>query len=319
MTGLPSRLREGARQGTATRGHRLEPSGLSRRLAGLAALMALAGCATAPSPVAAPPPSGAPAQVDSPPPGFLYLYGSGEAAALSRQVFHLLADSAIARAKASARTSVVLDQGATLSALRWTDCAGKPPAAVFDADETVLLNLGVEELSARHPGPFDEKQWDRWERTGANAVAAVPGARDAFARMRAAGVTIVINSNRVDVGGSIAALKAAGLGDFVAGDTLYLRDAGGKSGKDARRARIAAHYCVVAMAGDQLGDFSDLFNAIPSVSDRRKAADSGAVAAMWGDGWFVLPNPVYGSGLKGGYDDVFPLNTRWADPGEPKE
>lgn len=319
MTGLPSRLREGARQGTATRGHRLEPSGLSRRLAGLAALMALAGCATAPSPVAAPPPSGAPAQVDSPPPGFLYLYGSGEAAALSRQVFHLLADSAIARAKASARTSVVLDQGATLSALRWTDCAGKPPAAVFDADETVLLNLGVEELSARHPGPFDEKQWDRWERTGANAVAAVPGARDAFARMRAAGVTIVINSNRVDVGGSIAALKAAGLGDFVAGDTLYLRDAGGKSGKDARRARIAAHYCVVAMAGDQLGDFSDLFNAIPSVSDRRKAADSGAIAAMWGDGWFVLPNPVYGSGLKGGYDDVFPLNTRWADPGEPKE
>lgn len=319
MTGLPSRLREGARQGAATRGHRLEPSGLSRRLAGLAALMALAGCATAPSPVEAPPPSGAPAQVDSPPPGFQYLYGSGEAAALSRQVFHLLADSAIARAKASARTSVVLDQGATLSAPRWTDCAGKPPAAVFDADETVLLNLGVEELSARHPGPFDEKQWDRWERTGANAVAAVPGARDAFARMRAAGVAIVINSNRVDVGGSIAALKAAGLGDFVAGDTLYLRDAGGKSGKDARRARIAAHYCVVAMAGDQLGDFSDLFNAIPSVSDRRRAADSGAIAAMWGDGWFVLPNPVYGSGLKGGYDDVFPLSTRWADPGEPKE
>lgn len=319
MTGLPSRLREGARQGTADRTHRLEPSGFSRRLAGLAALMALAGCATAPSPVAAPPPSGAPAQVDNPPPGFQYLYGSGEAAALSRQVFHLLADSAIARARASARTSVVLDQGATLSAPRWTDCAGKPPAAVFDADETVLLNLGVEELSARHPGPFDEKQWDRWERTGANAVAAVPGARDAFARMRAAGVAIVINSNRVDVGGSIAALKAAGLGDFVAGDTLYLRDAGGKSGKDARRARIAAHYCVVAMAGDQLGDFSDLFNAIPSVSDRRKAADSGAIAAMWGDGWFVLPNPVYGSGLKGGYDDVFPLNTRWADPGEPKE
>lgn len=319
MTGLPSHLREGTRQGAATRGHRLEPSGLSRLLAGLAALMALAGCATAPSPVAAPPPSGAPAQVDSPPPGFQYLYGSAEAAALSRQVFHLLADSAIARAKASARTSVVLDQGATLSAPRWTDCAGKPPAAVFDADETVLLNLGVEELSARHPGPFDEKQWDRWERTGANAVAAVPGARDAFARMRAAGVAIVINSNRVDVGGSIAALKAAGLGDFVAGDTVYLRDAGGKSGKDARRARIAAHYCVVVMAGDQLGDFSDLFNAIPSVSDRRRAADSGAIAAMWGDGWFVLPNPVYGSGLKGGYDDVFPLNTRWADPGEPKE
>ena len=30
---------------------------------------------------------------------------------------------------------------------------------------------------------------------------------------------------------------------------------------DGRRATIAAKYCVVAMGGDQLGDFSDLFNA----------------------------------------------------------
>ena len=38
------------------------------------------------------------------------------------------------------------------------------------------------------------------------------------------------------------------------------------------------------------------------------------VAAKWGAGWFVLPNPVYGSSLKGGFDDVFPADKRWAPP-----
>ena len=58
---------------------------------------------------------------------------------------------------------------------------------------------------------------------------------------------------------------------------------------------IAARYCVIAMGGDQLGDFSDLFNTIKSPAERRAATLDGPIAALWGQGWFVLPNPVYGS------------------------
>lgn len=263
---------------------------------------------------ALPPPDGvgAPAAATPLPPQFQYLYGSGEAAAVSRQAFRALVNYATYRRAAG--DSVILKPGATLDTPQWQSCDGKPRAAVFDADETLLLNLGVEALAARNPSaPFDVAQWDRWERTGASAVAPVPGSVEAFAALRAAGIAIVINTNRsaANAAGTIAALKAAGLGDFTLGTDLFLRD--GPSGKDARRTAIAARYCVVAMAGDQLGDFSDLFNAIPSSAERRRAADTGAIAKQWGDGWFVLPNPVYGPSLKGGLDEVFPAAKRWTD------
>ena len=42
------------------------------------------------------------------------------------------------------------------------------------------------------------------------------------------------------------------------------------------------------------------------------------IAGLWGRGWFVLPNPVYGTGLGATYDQTFPPATRWADPQEKK-
>ncbi len=69
------------------------------------------------------------------------------------------------------------------------------------------------------------------------------------------------------------------------------------------------------MAGDQLGDFSDLFNArnLP-VPERRRHAATPPFAALWGQGWFMLSNPVYGPSMRGDFDDVFPADRRWTDP-----
>src|SRR3546814_10267487 len=64
-------------------------------------------------------------------------------------------------------------------------------------------------------------------------------------------------------------LKQAGFGDVAYGDTLWLASAG-EHGKDRRRWAISQQYCVIAQVGDQLGDFTDLFNATtPDVADRR--------------------------------------------------
>ena len=276
-------------------------------------MVLLGGCATqGTAPVATA--AALPVAASTVGPEFQFLYGSAEAAALSRQAFRMLATKAISRTGAQGFDSVVLTPDATLDAPKWVNCGTRPHAAVFDADETVILNYGAEERAARHPGPFDEAEWSLWEQSGMQSVAPVPGAVEAFAAMRKAGITMIINTNRsaANAAGTIAALKFAGLGDFVLGDTLFLKD--GASGKDGRRATISAKYCVVAMAGDQLGDFSDLFAKIASPAVRRAAADSGRIGALWGDGWFVLPNPVYGSALKGGFDDVFPLDKRWAPP-----
>lgn len=288
----------------------------------LASLMALAGCATDRPATLAAPPAAAPEQPAatapaSPPAGMQYLYGSGEASALSMQAFAALLANAAVKVKARPANSVVLAPGATLDIPTFEPCGKKPFAAVFDVDETVILNLGYEYHDATTGKGYDAAAWDAWEKTGMNAVSAVPGAEYALVALRQLGVTVIFNTNRTAANADATrqAIKAAGLGDVVHGETLYLSgdDAMG-SRKDGRRATIAGKYCVIAMGGDQLGDFSDLFNAGLSPQDRRFATTPGPIASLWGNGWFVLPNPVYGSGLKGGFDDVFPMDKRWAPP-----
>lgn len=278
---------------------------MSKRVAIAVALSGLSGCATVPP---APP-----APAAAPPPAMQYLYGSAEAAAASVQAYAALV--AQAEGRAARRASAVLAEGATPAEPRFADCGDKPLAAVFDADETLILNGGYEYDQARRGGAFDSASWDRWEKTGADKVVAVPGAVAALRALRAMGVTPIVNSNRsaANAAASAAALAAAGLGAFRHGETLFLKgDADGKSAKDARRAAIAARWCVIAMAGDQLGDFSDMFAGDPAA--RRALAQSPAIAALWGRGWFVLPNPVYGAGVAGGWDQVFPPDRRWTDP-----
>lgn len=265
-------------------------------------------------------PSGA-AEVTVVPPGMQYLYASGEASAISLQAWQGLVGFVSRQIRARPKDSVVLDEGATLAAPRFVPCGAKPLAVVFDVDETVLLNLGAEYDAAVHPGPFDPKRWDAWERTGAGRIAAVPGAREAIRALRRMGVTVVFNSNRsaANAAQTEAALEGAGLGPATHRQTLWLKgDDNTGSLKDGRRWRIADKYCVVAMAGDQLGDFSDLFNAglaggpSPTISERCAAVSAPPLSSKWGAGWFMLPNPVYGTALRGGVDDVFPPGTRWS-------
>ena len=272
----------------------------------------LAGCATT---GATPQPAAAPA---TPPPAMQWLYGSGEAGALSIQAFHAFRDYALASARNHhARDSVVLAYGATLAAPRWVPCGEKPPAVVLDADETVLLNLGYEYDEARTGRTHNTARRDRYERTGIESVAPVPGAVTALRALRQAGITVIFNTNRMAANAAETerSLDFAGLGPARLGETLFLAGNQTGSGKDGRRALIAERYCVVAMAGDQLGDFSDAFNQRGlAVPDRRRLATSGDIAGLWGNGWFMLPNPVYGPGLRGTFDEVFPADWRWTDP-----
>ncbi|HWI85052.1 MAG TPA: HAD family acid phosphatase [Sphingomonas sp.] len=254
--------------------------------------------------------------------GIQYLYGSAEAAAVTRQTWRILADYVDGQMADGTHKGVVLAPGSTLTDTHFIACESKPVAIVLDVDETSILNLGAEydELIAQRR-TFDPDAWDRWEKGGAAFVVPTPGAREALDRLRDHGVTVIFNTNRaaVNADGAEAALNAAGLGPAEHGETLFLSgdDAGG-SLKDGRRQSIAAKYCVLAMAGDQLGDFSDLFNTEPNgISARRASVAYSAIADMWGNGWFVMPNPVYGSALEGGPDDIFPRDKQWRDPDLP--
>lgn len=278
------------------------------------------------TPMQAPDPgksAGRPAASNVPAPaGMQYLYGSGEAAALSAQAYRALSQhvrlNTDYRQAGIGAISVALSPDATLAAPRFAECGTKPLAIVLDVDETVLLNLGYEADEAARGLSYDDARWRRWEATGTGQVEAVPGAVDALAAARKAGVAVVFVSNRSagNAAATARALEGAGLGQAVPGETLFLRQEGAGSGKDSRRAQVTARYCVVALVGDQLGDFSDLFSDPALTPAQRRAAAGGTqFAPLWGAGWFMLPNPVYGTGLKGGIADVFPANRRWTDPG----
>lgn len=256
------------------------------------------------------------------PPAMQYLYGSGEAAALSYQAYFGLANYIVSMASDRAvghdLRSVVMAPGSTLDKPIFEPCGDKPLAVVLDVDETAALNLGFE-ADAAGGVPYDQARWDAWERTGGNAVVPVPGVLDMARAARAEKVALVFNTNRsaANAAQTAAMLDGLGLGPVAHGDTLWLQGDANSSGggKDARRWAIAKTYCVIAMAGDQLGDFSDLFNAPGQAFDARRASAGGRYASvLWGHGWFMLPNPVYGTAVKGAMGEVFPLDKRWTPP-----
>jgi 5'-nucleotidase (lipoprotein e(P4) family) len=287
----------------------------------LLALLAASACATAPAPVppaSAPAPEAAAQAEPRVPSGMQWLYGSGEGAVSSVQAYHAFRDYVVAAARTRPAQSVVLAEGSTLDNQSFVPCGNRPLAVVLDVDETAIQNLGYEYDEALHGRSFDPQRWNRWEQTGAQAIAPMPGAVTALRAIREAGVTVIFNSNRqaANAAHTEVAINGAGLGPARHGDNLFLQgDIAAGSGKDPRRAAAAARYCVIAMAGDQLGDFSDLFNARSlGVPERRRAAVRGPFASLWGNGWFMLSNPVYGPGLRGDFDDVFPADKRWSDP-----
>jgi 5'-nucleotidase (lipoprotein e(P4) family) len=291
-----------------------------RRFAIGATALLLAGCASAPTEVAtAPaPPAAAPAEAAKPPVALQYLYGSPEAAVAVRATNARIADYGVWRAKQRPQDSVVLAPGAGVDAPAFEPCGTKPYAAVFDADETLIWNLGPMRYFAEKGTAFDPKIWDQWEKTGAGKAVAMPGTVEMVTRLRAAGITVIANTNRsaANAKGSEDTLRAAGLGEFKHGETLFLMgdDATGSS-KDGRRAAIASKYCVIILAGDQLGDFSQQFNVKDLPAAQRMAlATSAGAAALWDKGWFLFPNPVYGPWEKMGWGDIFPSDKNW----EPK-
>ena len=263
------------------------------RLVGITMTLLLAGCASAPAEVATTPPPPAtavPVEAAKPPVALQYLYGSPEAAAAVRATNRRIADYGVWRITARPKDSVVLAPGAGVDAPAFEPCGDKPFAAVFDADETLIWNLGPMRHFAETGTSFDPKVWDQWEKSGAGKAVAMPG-------------TIEM----------VNALRAAGLGAFKHGETLFLMgdDAGGSS-KDGRRAAIAAKYCVIILGGDQLGDFSQQFNVRDLPAAQRMAlATSAGATALWDKGWFLFPNPVYGPWEKLGWGDAFPSDKQW--------
>lgn len=258
--------------------------------------------ATAPSPAASPTPDAAPAsgavadtlatpearalaqQLSASVAAARDMSGSAESAARSLQAYQSLwayvERQVAARAAGDGVRSVVLTAGASLEAPRYVPCDAKPLAILFDLDEQAQ-------------GGDPDARWRRWIGDGSDAVVAVPGAVEGVDALRREGVQALFVSGRWprDAAGVVAVLDRLGFGRMEPGKTLLLRGGNPPVSPDQVRQTLASSYCVVAIVGDALGDFSDALDQGDGTR-RAAAATETMVAPLWGAGWFLLPNPV---------------------------
>lgn len=164
----------------------------------------------------------------------------------------------------------------------------KPLAIVTDIDETVLDNSPYDVKQSLQGKDYEQKSWEQW--TSLAKADTVPGALPFLKYASSKGVRIFYLTNRAEAerSGTLSNLVRFGFPDAV-NENLILKQT--VSSKEARRQAIAEKYEIVLLMGDNLADFSSLFDKKPE-EERNK--NLYASASQFGKKFIVLPNPVYG-------------------------
>lgn len=230
--------------------------------------------------------------------GVLWVRTAAEFEALSLQAYRAASDD-LSRFVADTSWSALPGQ---------KDAAALPPAIITDVDETLVSNV---EFQVTLVPPFKNSDLDDWN--NANKARPIPGAVEFLREAQAAGVTIFFVTNR-------PCEKKPGVSDPCPQKAVTLQDLI-EVGIDAtneylmlsneqpdwdreklvRRNLIAETHRVIMLLGDDLGDFIDCSRAkaLTPCSDGATIASRAEsvrdYAAYWGEGWYVLPNPMHGS------------------------
>ena len=164
----------------------------------------------------------------------------------------------------------------------------KPRAVVVDIDETMLDNSPAQAYGIKNNVGFNLDNWYKWGEM--RKAKAIPGAVDFANYAKAQGVRIFYISNRdaVQKEATIDNLKAVGFPDISA-ENILLRDK--VSNKDERRALVAQKYRTVIFLGDNLNDFTSLFEK-KSVEERFTEVEK--AKKLFGTKFIILPNAMYG-------------------------
>jgi len=233
---------------------------------------------------------------DAPDQSNLWIRDSAEYRAISTQVY---------RAASMALPALISDE--TWSAIPYqTSAENLPPAIIMDIDQTLVNGI---DFQLGHEPPFTAQKFDDWN--ASHVATPVPGAPEFVKLARASGVRMFFLTNRycdTTTGGSCAQ-KSIAVQDLIeAGIPAENADvslAGERpiwgSEKKVRRDHIAENYRVIMLFGDDLGDFIPCVRRRPlapcteggTIANRYTLTDEHA--AYWGAGWYILPNPMYGS------------------------
>ena len=169
-----------------------------------------------------------------------------------------------------------------------TNKGEKPLAVITDVDETVLDNSPYAVHNSLQGKDYEAATWYNWT-SKANATP-LAGSLEFFNYAASKGVTVFYLTNRDEKerAATLENLKKYNY-PFSENENLILKQT--VSSKEARRQGVAEKYDIVLLLGDNLSDFSVLWDK-KSVAERSKNVDDNA--ALFGKKFIVLPNINYG-------------------------
>lgn len=231
-------------------------------------------------------------------PGIRWVQQSAEFEAVAMQIYRKAGDDLAA--KVNDRSWSALPEQSNAEDL--------PPAIIFDVDETVVSNA---EFQLTLIPPFSDEKLNAWN--AANKATSIPGVAEFAAKARAMGVELFFVTNRPCIKdertGAACPQKAVSTQDVVEAGIpvseefvmLSYEQPGWNKEKKNRRDEIAKNYRVIMLIGDDLGDFIPCSRrrAVSPCTQGASAQSRKLATAQhrnyWGNGWYILPNPMHGS------------------------
>lgn len=229
--------------------------------------------------------------------GLLWVKHAAEYDAITRQVY-ASAERALPDFVADEDWSALPEQ---------TDAAHLPPAVILDVDETVVSNIDFQLSFER---PFENWKLDQW--TASTPATPVQGVVEFVDAARAFGVEVFFVTNRPCEPApgdtdpcpqrrtTIEDIAEVGI-ETDATHVFLSEERGWTREKLTRRLKVAETHRVIMLIGDDYGDFIPCMRDEPKAPCTEAAARSDREAALdryddyWGNGWYILPNPMHGS------------------------
>lgn len=168
-----------------------------------------------------------------------------------------------------------------------------PPAVILDVDETVLDNSPFQARMIRQHKTFDPEAWKEWVQEAKAQPIAGALKFTQYATNHGVAVFYVTNRSHEVEAATYKNLKASGFPLGEGKDMILTKGERDDwtSDKSTRRAYVARNYRVVMQFGDNLNDFVDTSGR--SELERNRVISQ--YKDYWGNRWYALPNPNYGS------------------------
>lgn len=245
---------------------------------------------------------------------FVFLFGAcyQKTVPLATPARSLVADGKLWSAafmQTAAEYNALCHQAYNIARLRINEALSAHPdqklAIVTDIDETFLDNSYYAVQRALQNKDYDTRSWYEW--TAKGSATPLPGSLDFFNDAASKGVTVfyVTNRDEAERPGTLNNLKKYGY-PYADNEHLILRTT--TSSKETRRENIAKHYNIVMLLGDNLSDFSALWDK-KTVTERANNVET--MREEFGKKFIVLPNPNYG-----GWEDAIYGNSHSLTPAQ---